>query len=351
MENILSIVIGILIFGLIIFIHELGHFITAKLSGVRVNEFALGMGPKLLHFKKGETVYALRALPVGGFCAMEGEDSESADERAFCKKPVSKRILIVVAGALMNMLLGLVLIIIMHSTDEALTTTQISWFEEGASSEQSGLMVGDEIIRVNGMRIFTDIDVSYQFSSDSDGVFDMVVLRDGKKVTLNDVAFVVTDGNLHIDFKVMPEKVTPLSVAKMSFKTFASYARLIWISLGDLVTGQYGLNDLSGPVGIVDTLGQVVQGEREEDGGIDWDALMDKLLYLAAFMTINVGVFNLLPLPALDGGRLIFLVVEAVRRKPVKPEHEGMVHFVGLAILMLLMLVITSNDIMRIIKR
>lgn len=347
----MSIVIAILIFGLIIFIHELGHFLVAKACGVRVNEFALGMGPQLIHFKKGETTYSLRLFPIGGFCAMEGEDSQSTDERAFCKKPVWKRIFIVVAGAAMNMILGFVLIVIMHSVDDALTTTENSWFEDNAMSHSTGLEKGDEIIEINGMRIFTDLDISYQFSSDKDGIFDMVVKRNGEKVKLSDVRFQMSDGSLHIDFKVRPEKVTPLSVLKMSFRSTASYARLIWISLGDLVTGQYKINDLSGPVGIVDTLGQVVESETGEDGGIDWGALMDKLLYLSAFMTINVGIFNLLPLPALDGGRLMFLIVEGIRRKPVKPEHEGMVHFIGLALLMFLMLIITSNDIIRIIKR
>lgn len=347
----MSIVLAILIFGLIIFIHELGHFAVAKFCGVKVNEFALGMGPRLLKFKKGETIYSLRAFPIGGFCAMEGEDSDSPDDRAFCKKAVWKRILIVVAGAFMNILLGFVLVVVMHSMEEKLTTTQVSWFEENALSHSTGLEIGDEIISVNGMKVFTDMDISYQFQNDEDGIFDMIVKRDGKKVELKNVEFLKQNGSLHIDFKVVPEDVTVGSVLKMSVKSTASYARLIWISLGDLITGHYKINDLSGPVGIVDSIGQVVESETSEEHGIDWAALADKLLYLGAFMTINVGIFNLLPLPALDGGRLIFLIIEAIRRKPVKPEHEGMVHFIGLALLMLLMLFITFNDILRIIKR
>lgn len=346
----MSIVVAILIFGMIIFIHELGHFIVAKACGVKVNEFALGMGPKLFGFKKGETTYALRVFPIGGFCAMEGEDADSSDARAFGNKKVWQRILIVIAGAVMNIILGFVLVVCMHSLEERLTSTTVSWFAETQTSHSTGLELGDKIVEINGMRIFTDMDISYQFQSDEDAVFDMVVLRDGKKVELEGVTFAKDENGLHIDFKVVPDEVTVGNVLKYAAKSTVSYARLVWISLGDLISGTYKINDLSGPVGIVDSIGQVVKSEKDDEG-IDWDALLDKLLFLAAFMTINVGIFNLLPLPALDGGRLVFLVIEGIRRKKIKPEHEGIVHLVGLALLMLLMIVVTFNDIVRIIKR
>ena len=346
----MGIVVAILIFGMIIFIHELGHFIVAKACGVKVNEFALGMGPKLVSFKKGETTYALRIFPIGGFCAMEGEDADSADEKAFGNKKIWQRILIVIAGAVMNIILGFVLVVVMHSMEERLTSTTVSWFADTQTSHTTGLEIGDKILEINGMKIFTDMDISYQFQSDEDAVFDMVVLRDGKKTHLEGVSFVKDEGGLHIDFKVVPDEVTVGNVLKYSVKSTISYARLVWISLGDLITGTYKINDLSGPVGIVDSIGQVVESEKTDEG-IDWRALVDKLLYLAAFMTINVGIFNLLPLPALDGGRLIFLIIEGIRRKKIKPEHEGMVHLIGLALLMLLMLIVTFNDIVRIIKR
>lgn len=346
----MSIVVAVLIFGLIIFIHELGHFIVAKACGVKVNEFALGMGPKLFGFKKGDTTYALRILPIGGFCAMEGEDADSSDSRAFGNKKVWQRILIVIAGAVMNIILGFVLVVCMHSMEERLTSTTVSWFADTQTSHSTGLEIGDKIVEINGMKILTDMDISYQFQSDKDAVFDMVVLRDGKKVELEGVAFAKDENGLHIDFKVVPDEVNVGNVLKYSLKSTVSYARLVWISLGDLISGTYKINDLSGPVGIVDSIGQVVNSEKDDEG-IDWDALIDKLLFLAAFMTINVGIFNLLPLPALDGGRLIFLIIEGIRRKKIKPEHEGIVHLVGLALLMLLMLVVTFNDILRIIKR
>ena len=350
MENVLGIVLGILIFGCIIFVHEFGHFIVAKLSKVKVNEFALGMGPQIFKFGKKETVYSLRLFPIGGFCSMEGEDETSEDGGAFCKKPVWKRIAIVVAGAVMNIILGFVLVTIMLLVSGRIITTQVAEFSENAKSHQTGLQAEDQILEVNGMKVFTDMDISYQFQSDSDGVFDMVVKRDGKKVNLNNVTFDKSGDILHIDFKVYAQKITVPKLASSTVKTTASYARLIWISLGDLVTGQYKLNDLSGPVGIFDSIGQVVKSETS-DNKIDWSALVDKLLFLAAFMTINVGIFNLLPLPALDGGRLIFLIIEAIRGKPVKPEREGLVHFIGFALLMLLMIVITFSDILRIFKR
>lgn len=351
----MSIVVAILIFGLIIFIHELGHFIVAKACKVKVNEFALGMGPRIVKFKKGETIYALRLLPIGGFCAMEGEDAQSSHDRAFGKKPVWQRILIVVAGAVMNIILGFVLVIVMNCMEEKLTSTTVSMFAETQTSHSSGLEAGDRIVEINGMKIFTATDISYQFSSDEDAVFDMVVERNGEKVELKNVKFLKDEDGLHIDFYVKPDDVNFKNVIKYSFNSTVSYARLVWISLGDLISGQYKINDLSGPVGIIDVIDQSVDSYTNVDQSkgetINWTELIKTLLYLGAFMTVNVGIFNLLPLPALDGGRLVFLIIEAIRRKPIKPEHEGMVHFIGLALLMLLMLAITASDIIKIIKR
>ncbi len=340
----ISIIIAVLIFSLIIAIHEFGHFAVAKLCGVKVNEFSIGMGPCLLKKKKGETQYSLRALPIGGYCAMEGEDSKSEDGNAFCNKSVPRRVAIVVAGAVMNLILGFILLVISTIVNAPITTTQISWFEENAVSNASGLEIGDKIIECNGMRIFTDMDLSYQFQSDEDGKFDMVVIRDGEKKELEDVELTKNEGTLHIDFKVAPQKANPLTVLSYAGRSTLSYGRLIYISLGDLISGTYHLNDLSGPVGIVNAIGDVIEDEAKEES-IDWAALWNKMLSMAAFITINVGLFNLLPLPALDGGRLMFLIYEAITRHPVKPEHEGMVHFIGIVLLMLLMLIVTFNDI------
>ena len=351
-----SIIIAIIVFGIIIIVHEFGHFIAAKKSGVRVNEFAIGMGPKLFSKQYGETKYSLRLLPIGGYCSMEGEDKSSEDDRAFCKKSVIKRIIIVAAGALMNLVLGFIFIVIMTSMNDTYAGTTISWFEDNASSQANGLQVGDRVININGMHIFTDTDFAYQLQSDKDGVFDMTVIRDGEKKELKDVKFSMSENDdgkktssLHIDFKVEPVERGIRSIASQSWRRSVSYARLIWVSLGDLLTGQYKINDLSGPVGIVTAISDVVSNETT-DSGINWLELFQNLFSMAALISINVGIFNLLPLPALDGGRLIFLIVEGIRRKPVSPEKEGAVHFVGLALLMMLMLYVTFNDVVKLIN-
>lgn len=343
----MSIIIAILVFGLIIAIHEAGHFFAAKACGVKVNEFALGMGPAIFKFKKGETTYALRILPIGGFCSMEGEDEDSEDDRAFGNRPVWKRIIIVVAGAVMNLILGFILLVCMVASDDAITSTTIHSFEnENAVSHSTGLEAGDEIIKINGMRIFTASDISYQFQNDKDGVFEIVVERGGERKTLPDVRFDKDGDILHIDFIVVGERITFVSTMKEATAQFGTYSRLIWISLSDLVRGKYGLNDLSGPVGIVDVIGDVVESQRDEESRkIDWDALLTQILNIASFITINLGIFNLLPLPALDGGRLVFLIIEGIRGKKIPPEKEGMVHLIGLGLLMLLMIVITVKDV------
>lgn len=212
----MSILFAILIFEAIIIIHELGHFIAAKASGVKVNEFAIGMGPAIIKKKKGDTLYAWRVFPIGGYCAMEGEDNGSEDDGAFCNKSLPKRMLIVVAGVIMNLVLGYIILCISNARSDGIATTTISWFEDNAMSQSTGLQVGDEIIEVNGMRIFTTMDMSYQFGNDEDGKFDMVVKRDGKKVELKDVTFATNDNTMHIDFKVAPKAVTVGSVITQS---------------------------------------------------------------------------------------------------------------------------------------
>lgn len=351
----MSIIVAVVIFSLIITIHEFGHFIAAKANGVKVNEFAIGMGPALFKKKKGETLYALRIFPIGGYCAMEGEDTESADGKAFCQKAVWRRMIIVVAGVCMNLILGLILIMVQTCMSDAIATTTISKFEDKAVSQQTGLKVDDKIIAINGMRIFTSTDMSYKFSTDDDGVYDMVVVRNGKRVSLKDVKLATSvneEGqmSIHYDFWVEPQEVTAGSVVTQAFKQTATDARLIYISLADIIRGKYSLKDMSGPVGIVDSIGDVIDSERDEKTGkINWKSLMDSILYFSSFISINVGVFNILPLPALDGGRFIFLIIEAIRRKPVPPEKEGMVHTIGMAALLLLMVVITVSDITKLV--
>lgn len=343
----MSIIIAILVFGVIIAIHEAGHFFAAKACGVKVNEFALGWGPAIYKFKKGETTYALRILPLGGYCSMEGEDDDSSDSRALGNKPVWQRMIIMVAGVVMNLILGFILLICMVTSDDAITSTTIHSFEsDNAVSHSTGLEAGDKIVKINGMRIFSAMDISYQLQNDSDGIFEMVVERGGEKVTLPKVQLGRTDNMIHIDFIVVGERITFVSTIKETAAQFCTYSRLIWISLADLVRGKYGINDLSGPVGIVDVIGDVVESQRDEvTHKIDWGALLTQILNIAAFITINLGIFNLLPIPSLDGSRMVFLIIEAIRRKKIPAEKEGMIHLIGLGLLIILMIVITVKDV------
>lgn len=346
------IIVAILVFGIIIIIHELGHFTVAKLCGIKVNEFAIGMGPKIVSWGKNETKYSLRALPIGGYVAMEGEDDDSSDPRAFRHRKVWQRLLVVLAGAFMNLVLGFVILVIITATSDAIVSTTVAQFyEEDATSHLTGLEVGDKIVSVNGMKVYTDTDISYQVQIDEDMSFEMTVIRDGEKVTLPDVRFdsvVNEDGSrsLVIDFIVVGEKVTPLSTLSYSARKFVSVARTIWLSLADLLRGRYSVNDLLGPVGIISIIGDVV-GTTEQ--GIAFGEMLANLGSLMVFITINVGIFNLLPIPALDGARAVFLIIEGIRRKPVKPEHEGMVHLIGMAALLLLIVVVTVSDVIKLL--
>lgn len=340
---------AILFFGLLISIHELGHFTFAKLFKVKVNEFALGMGPAIFKKKKGDTLYALRLLPIGGFVSMEGEDEDSQDENAFNRKNVWQRIIIVAAGAVMNLILGVVIVATVLSMEDLIGTNQIIEFEKNAISQQTGLKEGDEIIEIDGHRVFSDMDISFLMGRSDDGVFDMTVRRDGKKTELKDVTFKTEkDGKytfITYDFVILGEEPTVLNVMSNAVKRSASIARLVWLSLFDLVTGRYGLTDLSGPVGTVNVIANAAA-----EAAVSRDGLISALTIMA-FISINIGIFNLLPLPALDGGRLFFLLIEGIRRKPINPKYEGYIHGAGLALLLLLMLVVTFNDILNLIRK
>ena len=356
MSKILGILFAVLIFEAIIVIHEFGHFIAAKKNGVKVNEFAIGMGPAIFKKQKGETLYALRVFPIGGYCAMEGEDEEGSDpEHSFCRKSTPRKIIIVIAGIVMNLLLGFVLQLVNTGISGPITSTTISRFYDDAVSNQGdGLREGDKIVSVNGMRIFTQMDIIYQFRNDADGVFDMEVKRDGKKVHLDSVTFDLRGGNaesLYIDFMVMPVELNPATAVSESFRQMLTNGRLIYISLFDMVRGKYSLKDISGPVGIVEQIDEVIDSRTDEETGIDWSSLTQDMLFLGSFISTNIGLFNLLPLPALDGGRLIFLLIELVRRKPIAPKYEGAVHLVGMAVLLGFMLVVTVSDITQLFHR
>ena len=344
------VLLAILFFGLIIFIHEFGHFFTAKLNGVTVHEFAIGMGPILFKFQKGETLYSLRLFPIGGFNRMEGEDEASEEEGAFCNKKVWQRIVIVAAGAFMNLLLGFLLLGVINGTDDLIGTRTVAQFYDDAVSCNYGLQVDDKIIEINGTHIFNSTDLSYAMVRDTDAVFDFVVIRDGEKVKLENVKFGTQEINgretVIYDFILYGVEKTPWLVIRNTFLDTLSTARIVWLSLFDLVTGRYGLKDLSGPIGTIGAISTVVTSEQGTPVG-------EKILTVVeimAFISINIGVFNLLPIPALDGGRLFFLIIEAIRRKPILPKYEKYVHAAGMILLLALIAVVSVKDIIYLFK-
>ena len=351
MQHIVTLLIAILIFGLIIGIHEFGHFIVAKLNHIQVNEFAIGMGPKLLHFRKGETTYSLRLFPIGGFCSMEGEDQSSENPNAFEKKAVWRRMLVVLAGAFMNLVLGFVLIAVLLCTSTKIPSTVIARFAEttnsagetvtASESERSGLREGDKIIAIDGSHILSATDLIYKLQTTETDSYDVTVKRDGARVVVENVKFHNDNTDGLLDFAVEGKSKNPVNVVTYAAKDTAATAKLIWMSLVELISGKYSLQDLSGPVGTVSVI------EQAASSGENLLERVQSVMNLTIFITVNVGVFNLLPIPGLDGSRFVFLLIEAIRRKPVPKNREAMVHLIGMAALFLLMILVTVQDITR----
>ena len=349
--TIVYILIAILIFGVLIIIHELGHFAAAKACGVRVEEFAVGMGPAIFKKQKGETTYSLRCIPFGGFCAMAGEDEASDDPRAFMNQAAWKRIIILVAGAAMNFLLGLLIVIILYSSAYAFRSAEITGFMDGCPYESSeGLHVGDRFYKINGQRIYQYYDVS-DFLSQGDGTYDLVVIRDGKKVKLNDFALTPLDypGQKMYGFYFGYDEATLGVKLENSWNTTMEFGRWVWLGLKELVRGDVGMKDMAGPVGIVDMMAET--GEQAESTA---DALYS-IFYFTAFIAVNLAMMNMLPIPALDGGRVFLLlvtwVIETISKKKLNPKYEGYIHAAGMVLLLGLMAVIMFNDIIRIVTR
>ncbi len=438
------IVIGVLLFELIIFIHEFGHFITAKKSGIKVNEFSLGMGPKLFSFGKGETKYSLRIFPIGGFCAMEGEDEDSDEPRAFNNAKVWKRMIVIIAGAVMNILLGFVLMFVVVVQQDSYSSNTVSSFPPTSYSANSGLEKGDIIKEIDGYGISDSMDFSYPVSTaelktikgdtievykedccnylynmcvslvneeklsddkvteinsllteaadkinavndkesankiyneyykkinESCGIkdykieeikvretrqrymADIVVERNGEEITLNDVQFFTyttkddDEPKVSLDFYVEQIDKNVGTVISQTFKQTISTCKMVYASLGGLITGQFGFNDMSGPVGIASAITEVASTSLES-GFLD---AVNSIIYVMMIITVNLGLFNMLPFPALDGGRFVFLIIEAIRGKSVPRKAEAVVNGIGMALLILLMIVITVNDVFKLI--
>ncbi len=353
MFSILYVLIGIIMFGILIFIHELGHFLAAKKVGVGIYEFAIGMGPAIFkHTGKDGVRYSLRLLPIGGYVSMYGEDEDECPdkEKALGSKSVGARFFVIAAGAAMNILLGLILSLGLIIFGGDLYSTKIERFNFGDEngnlldiSQYKGLEIGDEIIKVGSRNIFVRHDLVYEAIHIGGESVDLVVKRGNEKVVIKDFSFPTSTekgivfGNAAFFMPTVLKK-TPLEVAKQTIFQSVAIVRMIWTSLLDTITGKYGMEAVSGPVGVV--------SEVKETASYGFSSL----IYMMMLITINLGVVNLLPLPALDGGRLFFLVIEMIRRKPINPKYEGIVHFIGLALLMTLMIFVTFNDIVKLFR-
>ena len=353
----MGIFFAILIFSFLIFIHEFGHYICAKLSGVQVNEFSMFMGPAIWKKQKGETLYSIRCIPIGGYCAMEGEDSDTDNPRAFTKAAWWKRLIILVAGSGMNFITGILLMCIVIMPVQQIVVPVISGFESYSTVDGAeGLQVGDKILEVDGEKIYVQSDFSTILSLNPGDYHDIVVERNGEKVTLDDFylerhTVTYDDGStrqmLGMNFTIADADLG-MKLEYAWYQTIDT-VRIVRLSLQMLVTGQVGLQDMGGPVMIMDQMSQVA------DASETWvDALLN-LLYYGAFLAINLAVMNLLPIPALDGGRVVGLLlttaVEKITRKKINPKYEGYLHAAGMILLLVLMAVILFKDVFTIVTR
>lgn len=342
------ILLAILFFGFMILAHEFGHFITARLFKVGVNEFSIGMGPKLISKRSSRsgTAYSVRALPIGGFVSLVGEDEEVESENALNKKPWWQRFIILCAGSFMNILTAVVAMFILLSLSPFYPTTYIADREGYSVIEESvlgeyGVQDMDRIVEIDGEKMKVWQDVSYKIMSDGTKPLDIVIDRNGERIVLEDVQFRTEEieGLLCgvVDFSPLYIKRSVGTLIKEAFYQSFSTVKMILSSLKDLVTGKYGIEAVSGPVGTVKVIADSAsQGFRS-------------MLYLFVFISMNLGVMNLLPFPALDGGRIVFVIIEAIRGKPVSPKAEGVIHAVGMILLLAFMAVIMVSDVVKLI--
>lgn len=341
MAVLIGIVISIFAFALMIFVHEFGHFITAKIFNVKVNKFALGMGPAIFKFGKHETEYSLRAFPIGGYCAMEGEDGESDDPRAFVNQKHWKKLIILVAGAFMNILLGLIIVSILVTQMNLLGTTYV-YVREGYTDTL--LMDGDKILEINGKNTYIATDVQYFLGLDNDGKVDMLVSRSGEEIELKDVKLetVTEDGVTGTvlptdDIMIYGEEKSFIGVVKYAILSTVSTIRLIIYSFFSMITGKVPVSQLGGPVKVTETVVKSVS--------YGWETILNFI----GMISINLGVFNLLPIPALDGGRVFFTIIDWISvslfHKSINRKYEAMINSLFFVLLMALMLIIVFKDV------
>ena len=325
---------AIFVFLLVILLHELGHFTVAKLVGIKVNEFSIGMGPKLLQKKSKETKYTLRLLPIGGYVSMEGEDENSDDPRSFNKVSPLKRIAVVAAGGVMNFVLAIVVLTIVAFNIGTPTTT-VGDVSEDSPAHLAGIQSGDTITSIDGYDIDNWGDISTILNRDeTNEEVDINVLRNGEELALS-LTPTIEDGVSMIGITYRPDRSFGSAIVG-GFEYTKSFIGLMFQFFGSLFRGEITTNDFAGPVGVVVEIGNAAQMG------------MTNLLFLLGFISVNLGFFNLLPIPALDGSRIVFLLVEIIRGKPIDPDKEGIVHFIGIVLLLTLMIGVTYKDLMRI---
>lgn len=332
------IILAVIAFGAMIVIHELGHFLTARAFGVTVYEFSLGMGPRLFGWKgKTGTAYNVRLVPFGGYVSMKGEDEEEGGEDSFSEKKPWQRFIIVAAGAVMNLLLGLAISFGLVLSGE-IGTTVVAGFPEGAISNE-WLAVGDEIVEIGGSPVHTYAELRYEILHDGYQPVDVAVIRNGERITLSGVTFPTASAEGMLfgqrDFYLQIAEKTVGNVLKHTWYHSLSTVKMIWESLLDLLGGRVGVESVSGPVGVTEAIGTAAS-----TGAYSF-------FYLICVLTMNLGVFNLLPVPALDGGRLVFILFEMIFRRKVPQRFEGAVHFVGIVLLLGLMVLVTFKDIVK----
>ena len=352
----MAIVFAIIIFSFLIFIHELGHFLAAKASGVQVKEFSMFMGPAIVKWQRGETLYSIRCIPLGGYCAMEGENEDTDNPRSFQKAAWWKRLCILLAGAAMNFVSGFLIFALVLSPAQGFAQPVIAEAEEGNTIVyEEGLHVGDRIVKINGNRVFISSDATMLFNLDAGDTYDLVVEREGKKGELPNFAmerheFPNEDGSTSMRYGIRfgYEEKTFGSLLSYTWTNCLSVVQSVYLSLQMLLSGQAGLNDVAGPVGIVQMMNSTAQASPTA-----LDAVLN-LLYFGAFIAVNLAVMNLLPIPALDGGRAVALLwtvaVEKIIGRKIDPKYEGYIHAAGMVLLLGFMAVVMFKDIFVIFK-
>ena len=355
--TIVYILAAILIFGFLVAIHELGHFTAAKACGVRVNEYSIGMGPAIWQKQKGETLYSLRIIPAGGYCAMEGEEESSDDPRALNNKGFWAKLLVFVAGSATNFIAGFLMILLLYAGAQGFYTSRIVAFAPDCPLEQAGgLQVGDRILSIDGERVYVYSDVSLLLGMNTDGTFDLVLDRDGRRVTLRDFPmerreYLDQNGNPYTGFGLHfgAEPANFGARVAFSWNNAIDFARMVRLSLKMMVTGQASVRDMSGPVGIVNTMTEVGKQSASTAEAIE------NIVYIGALLAVNLAVMNMLPIPGLDGGKVLFLVINAVSmalfRRQVPEKFENYIHLGGLALMLLLMALVTFSDVWKLFQR